>query len=118
MRSVRRKAQAGPTQHRKRFKIRKEDQVKVLAGKDKGKVGRVLRVDRKRDRVLVEGVNIVKKAMKKRRQNDRGGIVEIEAPIHVSNVAVVTKSGDATRIGYKIENGKKVRVARKTGEAL
>ena len=113
-----RKSTKAAVHHRKRSKIRKEDQVRVIAGKDKGKIGRVLRVDRKRDRVLVERVNIVKKAMKRRSQSDRGGIVEIEAPIHISNVAVVTKSGNATRVGYRVENGKKARVARKTGEAL
>ncbi len=113
-----RKSTKAAVRHRKRSKIRKEDQVRVIAGKDKGKIGRVLRVDRKRDRVLVEQVNIVKKAMKRRSQSDRGGIVEIEAPIHISNVAVVTKSGNATRVGYRVENGKKARVARKTGEAL
>ncbi len=104
--------------HRKKYKVHEDDQVKVIAGKDKGKIGKILRVDRKKDRVLVEGVNIVKKAMKKRSQNDRGGIVEIEAPIHISNVAVVTKSGSSTRVGYRVENGKKQRIARKTGEAL
>ncbi len=113
-----RKSTKAAVHHRKRSKIRKEDQVRVIAGKDKGKIGKVLRVDRKRDRVLVERVNIVKKAMKRRSQSDRGGIVEIEAPIHISNVAVVTKSGNATRVGYRVENGKKARVARKTGEAL
>lgn len=115
---MKKKTGATKTQHRKKFKIRKEDQVKVIAGKDRGKIGRVLRVDRKRDRVLVEGVNIVKKAMKRRRQNEHGGIVEIEASIHISNVAALTKSGEVTRVGYRIENGKKVRIARKTGEAL
>lgn len=104
--------------HRKKYKVREDDQVKVIAGKDKGKIGKVLRIDRKKDRVLVEGVNMVKKAMKKRSQNDRGGIVEIEASIHISNVAVLTKSGNPTRVGYSVENGKKQRIARKTGEAL
>lgn len=99
-------------------KIQRDDQVRIVAGKDKGKSGRVLRVDRKNGRVLVEGVNVVKKAMRKRRENDRGGIVEIEAPIHISNVMLLTKSGGVSRIGYRIENGKKVRIAKKTGEQL
>lgn len=101
-----------------KYRIRKDDQVKVIAGKDKGKVGRVLRVDRDKERVLVEGVNLAKKAMKKRRQEDRGGIMDIEMPIHVSNVMLVTKSGDATRVGFTEEDGRKVRVARKTGEQV
>ncbi len=99
-------------------RIQRDDQVRIVAGKDKGKSGRVLRVDRKNGRVLVEGVNIVKKAMRKRRENDRGGIVEIEAPIHISNVMLLTKSGAVSRIGYRIDNGKKVRIAKKTGEQL
>lgn len=99
-------------------RIQRDDQVRIVAGKDKGKTGRVLRVDRKNGRVLIEGVNIVKKAMRKRRENDRGGIVEIEAPIHISNVMLLTKSGTVSRIGYRIENGKRVRIAKKTGEQL
>ena len=101
-----------------KYRIKKNDQVKVIAGKDKGKVGRVLRVDRDKDRVLVEGVNLAKKAMRKNRQEDRGGIMDIEMPIHVSNVMLVMKNGDATRVGMKIENGTKTRIARKSGEAV
>ncbi len=99
-------------------KIKKDDTVQVLAGKDKGKTGKVLKIDRVDDRVVVQGVNMVKKAMKKRNQQDKGGIIEIEAPLHISNVAIVTKDGSTSRIGYKIENGKKVRFAKKTGEVL
>ena len=101
-----------------KYRIKKNDQVKVIAGKDKGKVGRVLKVDRDKDRVLVEGVNLAKKAMRKKRQEDRGGIMDIEMPIHVSNVMLVMKNGDATRVGMKIENGTKTRIARKSGEAV
>lgn len=100
------------------MKIKKNDNVKVIAGRDKGKTGRVLRVDRERDRVLVEGVNLVKKAMKKRRQNDQGGIIEVEAPIHASNVMIVTRNGQTTRVGYRVEKGEKQRIAKKTGEVL
>ncbi|MFW5880006.1 MAG: 50S ribosomal protein L24 [Spirochaetota bacterium] len=100
------------------YRIRRDDQVKVIAGKDKGKVGRVLRVDRDKERVLVEGVNLAKKAMRKKRQEDRGGIMDIEMPIHISNVMPVTKSGEPTRVGMKVEDGKKTRIARKSGEAL
>ncbi len=102
----------------KKFKIRKDDTVEVIAGKDKGKRGNIIRVIRDKDRVLVAGVNLVKKAMKKRSQTDRGGIVEIEAALHVSNVMIVCKKCGPTRIGYKIEGDKKTRVCRKCGEAL
>ncbi len=102
----------------KKFKIRKDDTVEIIAGKDKGKRGNVVRVIRDKDRVIVGGANLVKKAMKKRSQQDRGGIVEIEAPIHVSNVMIVCKKCGPTRIGYKIDGDKKVRVCRKCGEAL
>lgn len=101
-----------------KIRIQRDDQVRIVAGKDKGKSGRVLRVDHNRERVLVEGVNIVKKAVRKKRENDRGGIVEIEAPIHISNVMLVTKSGNVTRVGFRFEKGQKVRFAKKTGEQL
>jgi len=101
-----------------KYRIKKNDQVKVIAGKDKGKTGRVLRVDRERGRVLVEGINIVKKAMRKKRQEDRGGIAEIEASIHISNVMLVTRSGDRTRVTMKMDGDRKVRIAKKNGEAV
>ncbi len=100
------------------YKLKKNDQVKVISGKDRGKVGRILRVDREKGRVVVEGVNMVKKAMKKRRETDRAGIAEIEASIHISNVMIVTKGGVASRVGYRIENGAKVRIAKKSGEVV
>lgn len=102
----------------KKFKIKRDDNVQVIAGKDKGKRGQVLRVVRDSDRVIVSGVNIVKKAMKKRTQQDAGGIAEIEAPLHISNVAIVCKKCGPTRIGYKIDGDKKHRVCRKCGDAL
>lgn len=101
-----------------RFKIKKDDTVQVIAGKDKGKRGKVLKILREKNRVVVEGVNIVKKAMKRRSQQDRGGIVEIEAGLHISNIMIVCKKCGPTRIGYKIDGSKKVRVCRKCGEAL
>jgi large subunit ribosomal protein L24 len=106
-----------------KFKLKKEDSVQIIVGKDKGKRGRILKILRDKDRVVVEGANIVKKAKKKRNQQDRGGIVELEAPIHSSNVALICKKCGPTRIGYKIETGKdakptKVRICRKCGEAL
>jgi large subunit ribosomal protein L24 len=106
-----------------KFKLRVEDTVQVTTGKDKGKRGRILKILRDKDRVVVEGVNIVKKARKRRNQQDRGGIVEVEAGIHSSNVMIVCKKCGPTRIGYKLESnseGKpvKTRVCRKCGEAL
>ncbi len=102
----------------KKFKIRKDDTVQIIAGKDKGKRGQVVSILRDKDRVIVSGCNLVKKAMKKRSQNDRGGIVEVEAGIHISNVAIVCKKCGPTRIGYKLDGDKKTRVCRKCGEAL
>ena len=91
----------------------------MLAGKDKGKRGSVVRIIPKKDKVIVSGVNIVKKAMKRRSQQDQGGIVEVEAPLHISNVGVVCKKcGRPVKIGYKIDGDKKVRVCRKCGETL
>jgi large subunit ribosomal protein L24 len=101
-----------------KFKLKKEDTVQVIAGKDKGKRGRILKIVRDKDRIIVEGVNIVKKAMKRRKQQDRGGIKEIEAAIHSSNLMIVCKKCGPTRIGYKFEKDDKVRVCRKCGEAL
>jgi large subunit ribosomal protein L24 len=101
-----------------KFKIKKDDTVQVIAGKDKGKRGRILKILRDKDRVVVEGLNIVKKAMKKRNQQDRGGIAEIEAALHSSNVMIVCKKCGPTRIGYTLDGDKKVRVCRKCGEAL
>lgn len=102
----------------KKFKIRKDDTVEVIVGKDKGKRGSVVRVIRDKDRIIVAGVNIVKKAMKKRSQQDRGGIVEVEAPLHISNVMIVCKKCGPTKIGYKLDGDKKNRVCRKCGDTL
>ena len=106
------------TQAVHKFKLKKEDTVHVIAGKDKGKRGRVLKILRDKDRVLVQGVNIVKKAKKKKNQQDHGGIVEIEAALHSSNLMIVCKKCGPTRIGYKIDGNNKIRVCRKCGEAL
>ena len=102
----------------KKFKIRKDDTVQVIAGKDKGKRGNIVRVIPAKNAVIVSGINIVKKAMKKRSQQDQGGIAEIEAPLNISNVALVCKKCGPTRIGYKLDGDKKVRVCRKCGETL
>ena len=101
-----------------KFKLKKEDTVEIIAGKDKGKRGRILKIFRDKDRIVVEGANIVKKAQKKRKQSDRGGIAEISAPIHSSNVMIVCKKCGPTRIGFKIDEKVKTRVCRKCGEVL
>jgi large subunit ribosomal protein L24 len=101
-----------------KFKLKKEDTVEIIAGKDKGKRGRILKIIREKDRVVVEGANIVKKAKKRRKQQDRGGIIEIEAALHSSNVMIVCKKCGPTRIGYKIDGSTKTRVCKKCGEAL
>ena len=102
----------------KKYKIHKDDTVQVLAGKDKGAKGTVVRIIPKKDAVIVSGVNIVKKAMKKRSQQDQGGISEIEAPLNISNVAIVCKKCGPTKIGYKLDGNKKIRVCRNCGETL
>ncbi|MCE1206329.1 MAG: 50S ribosomal protein L24 [Spirochaetia bacterium] len=101
-----------------KFKLRREDLVQVIAGKDKGKQGKILKIDREKGRVIVAGVNMIKKAMKKKSQTDRGGIVEIEAPLHISNVMIVCKKCGPVRIGYKFDGDTKKRVCRKCGEVL
>jgi large subunit ribosomal protein L24 len=99
-------------------KLKKDDQVKVISGKDKGKTGRILRIDTKNGRVIVQGINMVKKAVRPKKQGEKGGIIDVEASLHISNIMLVTKSGDATKAAYKIEGGEKVRISRKTGETL
>jgi large subunit ribosomal protein L24 len=103
------------------LKIRKEDMVKVISGKDRGKTGRVLRVDPKRQRVYVEGVNVRTRHVRPhglrdvQRQQDVGGIVKDEGPIHVSNVMLIDpKSGEPSRVGVKRQEGRRVRVAKKS----
>ncbi|WBW49634.1 50S ribosomal protein L24 [Peptoniphilus equinus] len=99
------------------MRIKKGDTVKVIAGKDKGKTGKVLKTFPKLDKVIVENVNIVTKHLKPRGPQQPGGIEKQEAPIHVSNVAYFDGS-KATRIGYKFEDGKKVRFAKSTGKTI
>ena len=99
------------------YKIKKGDTVKVIAGKDKDKEGKVIAVDTKNHRVLVEGVNMVTKHTKPSAANQQGGIVETEAYIAVSNVMYLHK-GQPTRIGVKMDGDKKVRFAKKTGDVI
>lgn len=96
--------------------VKKGDKVEVIAGKDKGKQGVILRAIPKQDRVVVEGCGMIKKAMRPTQQNPQGGIVTMEAPIHVSNVMLVCpKCGKATRVARKREDGKLTRVCKKCG---
>ena len=99
--------------------VKKGDKVKVLSGKDRGKTGTIIEVYPKKDRVLVEGVNMVQKHAKPSQENPQGGILNQEAAIHVSNVLPIDpKTGEPTRVGYEVRDGKKVRIAKKSGEAL
>ncbi len=99
------------------WKIKKGDTVKVIAGKDKDKEGKVMDIDRKKGRVLVEGVNMITKHMKPSAANANGGIVQKEAMIDISNVMYVHQ-GKATRIGFKMDGDKKVRYAKSTGDVI
>ncbi|MXV39293.1 50S ribosomal protein L24 [Flavobacteriaceae bacterium Ap0902] len=102
-----------------KFKIKNGDNVIVLAGREKGKTGEIVRVIRSKSRVVIQGVNTVKKHTKPSATNPQGGIVEQEAPIHISNVAIVDPDkGTPTRVGYKMDDGKKVRFAKKSGKTL
>lgn len=99
--------------------VKKGDKVQVLSGKDKGKQGTVTHVIPKSNRVVVEGINIVKKHTKPSQMNPDGGIKEVEAPIHASNVLPLDpKDNVPTRVGFKVVDGKKVRYAKKSGEIL
>ena len=99
------------------FKIKKGDTVKVIAGKDNGKEGKVVSVDQKNGKVVVEGINMITKHAKPSAANPNGGIVQKEAPIDASNVMLVY-NGKATRVGFDVKDGKKVRVAKATGEVI
>lgn len=99
------------------MKIKKDDMVKVIAGKDKDKEGKVISVNQKDGTVLVEGVNMLTKHAKPSMANQNGGIIHQEGPINISNVMYIHK-GKATRVGFKMDGDKKVRVAKSTGEVI
>jgi large subunit ribosomal protein L24 len=99
-------------------KIKKGDSVVLLAGKDKGRTGQVAKVFPKEERVLVSGLNMVQRHTKPTQGDPQGGIKNKEAPVHVSNVALVDSKGKPTRVGFRIEGDKKVRVAKTTGEVI
>jgi large subunit ribosomal protein L24 len=101
------------------MKIKKGDQVEIIAGKDRGKRGKVMQVLPSESRVVVEGANLVKRHRKPRKEGEKGERIERPAPLHVSNVMLVCpETGKPTRIGYRIEGGEKVRISKKSGKAL
>jgi large subunit ribosomal protein L24 len=101
-----------------KYKLKKDDLVKIVTGKEKGKSGKIVRIDRIKGRVIVSGLNMIKKARKPKKQGEKGGIVEIEAPIDISNVMIVCKKCGPTRIGVEISGDNKVRKCKKCGEVL
>lgn len=102
----------------KNYKLKRDDEVKVMLGKDSGKTGKIIKIDRKTGKALVEGVNMVKRHVRSMRGVE-GGIVDIAKPVNLSNLQIVcSKCKKITRIGYKIESDKKIRVCRKCGEAI
>ena len=104
----------------RKFNIKKGDEVIILAGKNKGEKGKVLKVLRDKDKAIVEGRNMVSKSTKPTAKNPQGGIIKVEAPIHISNLSLIDpKSGKPTRVAIKInEDGTKVRIAKKSGEEI
>ncbi len=103
----------------KKLKIKTGDTVRIIAGDHKGTEGKVMRVDIEKNKAIVEGANMVSKHEKPSAKNPQGGIVQKEAPIHISNLSLIdAKSGEATRVGYKMVDGKKVRFAKKSNEVI
>ena len=102
-----------------KLKIKSGDTVKVIAGDHKGSEGKVLKVDREKNKAIVEGINMVSKHTKPSAKNPQGGIVKKEAPIHISNISLIDpKSKKATRVGMKVEGDKKVRFSKKSNQVL
>ena len=101
-----------------KLKIKTGDTVKVIAGDHKGAEGKVQKVLIDKNKAIVEGVNLVKKHTKPSAKNPQGGIVEKEAAIHISNLSLLTKKGETTRVGHKVEGGKKVRFSKKSNEVI
>ena len=101
-----------------KLKIKTGDTVRVIAGDHKGSEGKIVKVLLEKNKVIVEGVNMVKKHMKPSAQSPQGGIVEKEALIQISNLSLLTSKGETTRVGYKTEDGKKVRFSKKSNEVI
>lgn len=103
----------------KKLKIKSGDTVRVITGDHKGSEGKILKIDREKNKAIVEGVNLVSKHEKPSAKNPQGGIVKKEALIHISNLSLIdSKSGETTRVGYEIKDGKKVRVSKKSNEVI
>ncbi len=102
----------------KKIRIKTGDTVKIIAGDHRGAEGRVMKVLRDENKAIIEGINMIKKHMKPSAQNPQGGIVEKEAPIHVSNLSLLTPKGEVTRVGVRMEGDKKVRYSKKTNEVI
>ena len=123
-----RRPRTAPTPKRRTLKIRSGDQVKVTAGKARGKTGRVLRVDPTKERVVVEGLNMVKRHIRPKApasgnaypgtENQLGGVIEVEGPIHISNVMLLDSKGHPTRVRIEREDGARIRVAKSSGARL
>lgn len=103
---------------KKKLHIKKSDTVMVITGDSKGQQGRVLKINIDSNRAIVEGVNLISKHTKPNAENPKGGILKKEAPIHISNLKVVDGAGNATRVGRRVEDDKKVRYSKKTGEVI
>lgn len=101
-----------------KLKIKTGDVVKVIAGDHKGSEGKILDITKDKQKAIVEGVNIVKKHTKPSAQNPQGGIEEKEAPIHISNLSLLTKKGETTRVGFRMDGDKKVRYSKKSNEVI
>ncbi len=101
-----------------KVKLRKNDTVQVISGRDRGKSGRVIRIDRAKMRAVVEGINMVKKAVKQRKQNQKGGITSVEAPLPLGKLMIVCKKCGPTRIGYLVDEKGKKRICRSCGGEL
>ena len=101
-----------------KLKIKSGDTVRLIAGDHKGQEGKVQRILRDKNKAIVEGVNMVSKHEKPSASNPQGGIVKKEAPIHLSNLSLIDKKGDTTRIGYRMEDGKKVRFSKKSNVVI
>ena len=103
----------------KKLKIKTGDTVRIVAGDHKGSEGKVMRVDIEKNKAIVEGANLVSKHEKPSAKNPQGGITKKEAPIHISNLALIdSKSGETTKVGYEVRDGKKVRFSKKSNEVI
>ncbi len=101
-----------------KMKLKRDDTVRIVSGKDAGKSGKILRIDTDNGKVIVQGLNMVRKAVRPKRQNDKGGIIDVEAALDISKVMILCKKCGPTRIGYSLGDGEKKRICRKCGETL